>query len=117
MNLLRAAAWLFAAQGGVYFLIGALAPFLMDRGIGGPILLFSRRGDSAYFGDDTEALMERDPALARYRTLLFLTVAGLLVALGVAVVASPGSPSAVANPGATGASSSSVGWRWCSGSP
>lgn len=86
-GLWRAAAWLFLGQGGVYALIGALTPFFMDRGIGGPSLFYSRRSDTRYFGDDPGTLMQDDPALGKYRTLLFLTIAGLLVALGLAVMA------------------------------
>ena len=86
-DLWRVACGLFLGQGGVYAVIGVLTPFFMDSGIGAPSLFFSRRSDTGYFGEDPGTLMDRDPALGKYRTLLFLTIAGLLVALGLAVMA------------------------------
>jgi|ERR1041385_2618135 hypothetical protein len=87
MTNTRLAAWLFLAQGAIYLLIGALTPIMMNRFGGDRILFFSARSDAAYFGGDTTDLQQRDPPLAKLRDLLFLGLAGLLVALGAAVMA------------------------------
>jgi hypothetical protein len=83
-DLWRIASWFFLAQGGVYFVIGILTPIFMNHG---HALFYTARSDSVYFGASPEQLQERDPALAKYREMMLLAVAGLLVALGLAVMA------------------------------
>lgn len=81
---MRIAAWFFLAQGAFYLFIGALTPFFV--GHIGPTLFFTPRSDSGYFGDDTAAMLARDPDLGKLRDTLLLAVAGLLAALGIAVM-------------------------------
>lgn len=84
-DLLRIASWFFFAQGAFYFLIGALTPLFLGRV--DATLFFTPRSDSGYFGNDTGDLQNEDPNLTKLRNLLLLAVAGLLVALGLAVMA------------------------------
>lgn len=85
-NLMRIAAWFFLAQGAFYLLIGALTPVFVGRIGIGPTLFFTPRSDSGYFGDDTADMLQRDPDLGKLRDLLMLALAGLLAALGLAVM-------------------------------
>ena len=84
-DLLRIAAWLFFAQGAFHFAIGALTPVFIDHN--GGSLFFTRRSDSGYFGGDTKEMQERDPNLTKLRSLIVIALAGLLVALGAAIMA------------------------------
>lgn len=84
-SLMRIAAWSFLAQGAFYLFIGALTPFFV--GNIGPTLFFTPRSDSGYFGRDTSEMLSRDPDLGKLRDLLLLALAGLLAALGLAVMA------------------------------
>lgn len=80
-----AASWFFLAQGAVYFLIGALTPIFIGQG--SSALFFTRSSDSGFVGGDTGELLQREPGVGKIRDLLLLALAGLLAALGLAVMA------------------------------
>jgi hypothetical protein len=77
---------LFALYGLMYVIIGALAPLLLDRGIGPTMLFISPRADTELFGAAPIELL-RDPVLSRLRSLLITALSGMLVAAGILVLA------------------------------
>ncbi len=73
---------LFLLYGGLYVLIGVLAPLLLNRGIGPAILIVSSRTDSIVFGRSPSEILRDDPALFQLRTILLRMIGGLLVTAG-----------------------------------
>jgi hypothetical protein len=73
---------LFLVTGVVHFLIGVLAPVMMNTEVGRSMIL-SPRTDAVLFGRPMAELLRDDRALATARTILFSMLAGMLVGAGV----------------------------------
>jgi hypothetical protein len=73
---------LFLLYGGVYALIGILAPLLLDSESAGRLLIVSYRTDSIVFGQSPPDLLRSDAALAKLRTILFFILAGFMLTAG-----------------------------------
>ena len=78
---------LFLLYGGIYVFIGSLAPVMVDSAIGRQILIISPRTDALVFGDPPEKILQTNPALAKFRTIIFNMLGGILVVAGILVIA------------------------------
>ena len=78
---------LFLFNGAFYIFIGALAPFMVNTEMGRQILVISGRTDKVVFGDSPENLLKNDPVLAKFRTIIFNMLGGMLATVGVLVIA------------------------------
>ena len=80
-------AGLFLLSGVLHFLIGALTPFLIDSEFGKKILFISNRTDTEYFGTEPTMLLQRNPEVAKIRTLLAGGMGAYIAVMGILVMA------------------------------
>lgn len=77
---------LFLIVGGLWLSIGVATPLLLGKRIGPPMVYISTRTDMALFGEPPDRVLAGNPQLAVLRQMLIRSLAGLLVAAGVAVI-------------------------------
>lgn len=74
---------LFLLSGVLHLLIGLLTPLMMDSGFARQVLFISNRTDATLFGTEPSQLLQRNPELAKMRTVLKGVFGGWLVVIGV----------------------------------
>jgi len=74
---------LFVIAGGLWLVIGLLAPFIMDTAAGKRTLFGSPTTDKALYGAPPEELLVSNLQLATFRQVILLAIAGLLVSTGL----------------------------------
>jgi len=77
---------LFLKSGAIHILIGVLTPLAVNSDFGRKILIISNRMDRELFGTEPSELLDRNPELARFRTLFFSNAGGSLVIIGIFII-------------------------------
>jgi len=73
---------LFLTIGTIWVLVGALTVPFHHRGADAQIVFVSNRTDTAFFGAPPSQLLGSDPALSKFRSLMFTVMSGLLLLAG-----------------------------------
>ena len=74
---------LFIISGVIHILIGVLTPLAVNSDFGRKVLIISNRMDMELFGIEPSALLNRNPELAKFRTLFFSNAGGSLIIIGI----------------------------------
>ena len=77
---------LFLISGTLHLLIGTLAPIMLDSRFGREILIISKRTDTAFFGIEPSQLLQKNPELAKLRTVM-KGLSGWLAVVGMFIIA------------------------------
>jgi hypothetical protein len=77
---------LFLVVGALWLVIGVLTPLLLGR-IGPELVFVSTRADTEFFGAHPRQVLDGNPQMAVLRVVVLRTLAGMLVASGVLVLA------------------------------
>jgi hypothetical protein len=73
----------FLSSGVVHLLIGVAAALISDLELGRQVLVVSTRTDTDLFGTAPSALLDAQPHLALFRSLVFTNAGGSLILLGI----------------------------------
>ena len=77
---------LFLISGIVHILIGTLTPIMVNSEFGRRILIISNRTDTELFGTEPSELLQKNPELAKFRTLFFSNAGGSLIVIGIFIL-------------------------------
>lgn len=84
--VLLASRVLFVVSGGVWVLIGVLAPLLMDTGTGRQMVFMSPGADAELYGRAPSEVLAPGTDIGLFRVSAFRALAGMLVVGGVMVI-------------------------------